>query len=239
MGNPYFMFKQFTVWQQHCAMKVTTDGAVFGAVLAAQPVVQAARALLDVGTGTGLLALMVAQQNPNGTIDAVEIEAAAAQQAADNFTASPWANRLRVMAGDVMDLPLEKQYDVVISNPPFFEDSLRGPQAARNAALHNSRFSLGWFSGILERTLLPEGHFYVLLPAATESAFVAAMQAAGWHACFGLRLCQTERHPPFRSILGFAQGPQAPLVMQEVPIKRLDEYDAALLPLLAPYYLHL
>ncbi|HEX6333160.1 MAG TPA: methyltransferase, partial [Flavisolibacter sp.] len=120
MANPYFQFKQFTIYHDRTAMKVTTDACLFGA-WAAQEISQMPNiaTMLDVGTGTGLLSMMVAQQKALET-DAIEIDPDAAAQASENIKASPWATRIHVIQQDVNDLQPGRAYDVVISNPPFY-----------------------------------------------------------------------------------------------------------------------
>src|SRR5690606_2219536 len=98
MSNSYFRFKQFTVHQEHCAMKVSTDACIQGAWT---PIGAQVKNILDIGAGTGLLSLMLAQRQPQAKIDAIELDAAAAQQAAQNIAASPWADWVAVITGDI------------------------------------------------------------------------------------------------------------------------------------------
>ena len=118
MSNPYFRFKQFTVWHDRCAMKVGTDGVLIGAWCD----VDACRRILDVGCGTGLISLMIAQRTPDRTmIEGVEIDAVAAEQAAENTDRSPWKNRLRIHTSDFLDFATSAivRYDHIVSNPPY------------------------------------------------------------------------------------------------------------------------
>ena len=134
MSNPYFQFKQFTVWHDKCAMKVGTDGVLLGAWAS----VQNAHKILDVGTGTGLVALMLAQRSlPDADIIALEIDEAAAGQARENVTRSPWKERVEVVQTDFRDYQSSDKFDVIVSNPPYFVDSLECPDQQRNAARHN------------------------------------------------------------------------------------------------------
>jgi tRNA1Val (adenine37-N6)-methyltransferase len=121
VANNYFQFKQFTIHQDRCAMKVTTDGCLFGAWIAKQVDGNklAVDNILDIGTGTGLLSLMIAQQSP-AKIDAIEIDKETYEQAKENVAASPWAERINIIHGDAKQLPASQQYDVIVSNPPFY-----------------------------------------------------------------------------------------------------------------------
>jgi tRNA1Val (adenine37-N6)-methyltransferase len=140
--NDYFQFQQFRIEQAPCAMKVSTDACLLGAAAD----LSGATRLLDVGTGTGLLALMVAQRHPTVEIEAVEIDAAAARQAAANVAASPWAGRIRVQALSLADYAATRPapFSHLICNPPFFRLSLRSPDAARSTARHADEASLSF-----------------------------------------------------------------------------------------------
>src|SRR5882724_8546870 len=123
MANTYFQFKQFTIHQDRCAMKVTTDACLFGAwaTVGIRKLAPEAKTILDIGSGTGLLSLMIAQQC-DVLIDAVEIDKAAAAQAKENSTASPWKEKIMVIEGDIRYMaryPINR-YDIVICNPPFY-----------------------------------------------------------------------------------------------------------------------
>jgi tRNA1Val (adenine37-N6)-methyltransferase len=167
MPNDYFQFKQFLVRQGHAAMKVTTDACLFGAWVAENFRHLTAHSkpidALDIGTGTGLLSLMVAQK-VNATIDAIEIDPAAAGQAAENFAVSNWKERLQVITADASTYLFQQQYDLIFSNPPFYENDLRSPDAAVNHARHDTGLTLADLAALVNRLLKQEGHFAVLLP---------------------------------------------------------------------------
>nr|WP_321450579.1 methyltransferase [uncultured Carboxylicivirga sp.] len=138
MANSYFRFKQFTVNQEKAAMKVGTDGVLLGAWACCDK----ARKILDVGTGSGLIALMMAQRNPNAEIVAIEIDEVACEQAEQNFKNSPWSDRLSVVHTSIQDYSYTtNKFDLIISNPPFFNNSLKSSDQARNLARHTDSLS--------------------------------------------------------------------------------------------------
>ena len=120
MSNPYFQFKQFTVRHDKCAMKVGTDGVLLGAWAP----VQNAKYILDVGAGSGLISLQLAQRNPWASITSIEIDPAAAAQAKENIQSSPWSDRMEVICSDFRDYHAENKFDLIVSNPPYFVDAL-------------------------------------------------------------------------------------------------------------------
>src|SRR5690606_27217594 len=127
-----FRFKQFEIDQGNCAMKINTDGVLLGS----STNFPEARRILDVGTGTGVIALMLAQSHPHALIDAVEIEEDACQQANINFQKSDFAERLQVFPGSFADLQPELAYDLIVSNPPFYTNSLHNPDTRKRLAKH-------------------------------------------------------------------------------------------------------
>lgn len=162
MPNDWFKFKQFTIWQDQCAMKVGTDGVLLGAWVNTG----SCQRILDVGTGTGLIALMLAQRS-NAIIDAVEIDAKASMQASDNFNASKWSNRLKVY-----NLPFQKysgsddnKYDLIVSNPPYFSNSLKAPDQKRSIARHDDTLTLADLLTYSCPLLGDSGRLGVIVPA--------------------------------------------------------------------------
>ena len=130
MRNPFFRFKQFTVWHDRCAMKVGTDGVLLGAWVS----LDQARNVLDIGTGSGLIALMIAQRCL-AQITGIDIDADAIGQASENASASPWGNRIRFYQADANSFQ-NGVYDTIVSNPPYFRERVHCPDGQRNAARH-------------------------------------------------------------------------------------------------------
>lgn len=157
-----FRFKQFAVAQDRCTMKVGTDGVLLGA-WAGSP---GAQNILDIGTGTGLIALMLAQRCPLAQVDAVEIDPAAAAQAAENAAQSPWADRLRIVSAAIQDFAANTspRYDLIVSNPPFFSGGTLSDKDNRSNVRHTIKLSHKDLLSVARNMLVPDGHFCVVLP---------------------------------------------------------------------------
>ena len=161
--TPMFQFKQFNVDQAGCAMKINTDGVLLGAMADADNPAN----ILDIGTGTGVIALMLGQRFTNAKIDAVEIDESAAQTSYKNFRASSFADRLSVYTASFKDYFFqypERKYDLIISNPPFFIDSLKSPGAKKALAKHTDVI---FFERLVEELafhLSPKGCCWLILP---------------------------------------------------------------------------
>lgn len=161
-----FRFKQFNVDQSGCAMKINTDGVLLGAMAQANN----AQLVLDIGTGTGVIALMLAQRLASAQIDAVEVDETAAQTAMLNFKNSPFANRLNAYAlgfFDFFDKYPKKKYDLIISNPPFYINSLESPGLGKNLAKHAD---VNFFEGLISTIaaqLTKNGSGWLILPLQT------------------------------------------------------------------------
>ncbi|HVG15487.1 MAG TPA: methyltransferase [Chitinophagaceae bacterium] len=162
MGKAHFAFKQFTVHQDKCAMKVTTDACLFGAWCANDLQNKKVSTGLDVGSGTGLLSLMVVQKN-DVNVHAIEIDKDAAEQAEENVAASPFSSKINVFHTDAAEFRYHLQYDFIISNPPFYENELQSSSATRNLAHHNG-LRLQSLLEIIKINLSATGAFYLLLP---------------------------------------------------------------------------
>lgn len=219
-------------------MKVCTDACLFGAWVAnkVQENKFQGKSALDIGTGTGLLALMLAQQFP-GLIDAVEIDVHAVQQATENVQASPWHKRIFVHHSPVSDWE-KTGYDLIISNPPFYEQNLRSPQQQRNLALHDTGLTLESLWSSVSKSIHPDGLFAVLLP---YHRLDDCLQYATGNVFFlheKVLVQQTEKHGPFRVMLLFGRQ-EAQLVTSSIIIKKEGSYSAELVDLLKDYYLYL
>ena len=222
-------------------MKVSTDACLLGVVAD----LTGATRLLDIGTGTGLLALMAAQRHATVEIAAVEIDAAAAAQAAGNAAASPWAGRVRIhglsLAGYAATQP--DQFSHIICNPPFFRHSLRSPDAARSTARHEAEDTLSFdaLAAFAAEFLLPTGLLTVLLPPPEMRAFEQVLGAFGLHSATRLVVRHRPGSQPLRHIVGFRRGA---VVSQETELtiraaENDEEYSAEFRALLAGFYLAL
>jgi tRNA1Val (adenine37-N6)-methyltransferase len=173
MSNSHFTFKQFRIDQDACAMKVSTDACIQGAWTLVD---NSAANVLDIGTGTGLLSLMLAQRNECIHIDAIEIDVLAAEQATSNIAESKFAARIDIGQGDVMDYSFSKQYDLIICNPPFFQNSLLGDNPSRNIARHTLTLRYADVISTMKNVLKKDGYLSILLPNSELSNWELLMQ---------------------------------------------------------------
>jgi tRNA1Val (adenine37-N6)-methyltransferase len=169
LANNYFNFKQFTIGQENCAMKVGTDGVLLGAWT--DPGV--ANNILDVGTGSGLIAIMLAQRS-NAQIDAIEIDKKAYNQALENAKQSPWQVRLNIIHSSFRDYCAGKKhkYDLIVTNPPFFGNSLKAANQRRTLARHNDELPPDELLKGVDQLLAPSGRFCLILPQTNAQSFI-------------------------------------------------------------------
>ena len=169
--NPIFRFKEFEVAQDRCAMKIGTDAVLLGAWASIdhQP-----SSILDVGTGTGVIALQLAQRSDAELIDAVEIEANAHHQAVENFENSIWADRLFCYHASLNDFAdqMDEKYDLIISNPPFFSNAYASENPQRNTARLTTALSFEELLGAVGKLLSEDGQFAVIIPFDQEEDFI-------------------------------------------------------------------
>ncbi|MBT8185714.1 MAG: methyltransferase [Eudoraea sp.] len=177
MSKP-FQFKQFTIHQDRCAMKVGTDGVLLGAwtTLSTNP-----DAILDIGAGTGLIALMMGQRSGAPTIDALEIDEAAYVQCVENFEASPWGDRLFCYhAGlDEFTADTEDQYSLIISNPPFYSENVTSRNSPRDMARQSRSLPFEELIGSVSTLLTAKGIFSTIIPIKEEERFIALAEDVG------------------------------------------------------------
>jgi tRNA1Val (adenine37-N6)-methyltransferase len=240
MPNDYFQFQQFRIDQSSCAQKVSTDACLLGAAAD----LTGASHILDLGTGTGLLALMAAQRAPAATVEAIEIDPAAAAQAAANVAASPWAARIWVRALSLAAYEASQPglFSHIICNPPFFRRSLAPPDAARATARHAGETSLTFeeISAFAATHLLPGGTLTVLLPPPEMQAFEREARTYGLATQAKLAV----RHRPggriTRCISQFGRSDGAAAPETSLTIQQADGgYSAEFRALLSGFYLAL
>ena len=170
MRSKGFSFKQFHINHDRCAMKVGTDGTLLGA-WAALPA-SCAR-ILDIGTGSGLIAIMAAQRHLTAHITAIDVDADCIAQARENIEACPWSHRIELHHTPLQEFKAEHRFDVIISNPPYFVDSLLSPDGKRSMARHTSSLPFEELVEGVLRLLSPEGHFSLILPPAECKRFLS------------------------------------------------------------------
>jgi tRNA1Val (adenine37-N6)-methyltransferase len=195
MANDYFSFKQFTIWQDRCAMKVGTDGTLLGAWA------QGGKRILDIGTGTGLIALMMAQRFPDAYVTGIEIDAHAADQARDNVAASPFAERVTILTADVCQF--EGEFDCIVSNPPFFEQALVCPDARRTTARHTTQLTFANLFKAVRRLLVSDGVFSLIVPFDERNRIYEEAALAGFFLSREWSVQTTPRKSPRRLLLSF------------------------------------
>jgi len=178
-------------------MKVCTDSCILGAWTALR--LKNAKNILDIGTGTGLLPLMLAQKN-EARIDAIESDSESAGQAIENIRQTNWNNRIRVLHADVLHHVFESGYDFIITNPPFFESDLHSPEESKNRAKHDESLTLTQVVKLVGCHLRPEGFFSILLPFHRSGYFENLAAENGFFPSEKLTMRQTPAHIPFRSI---------------------------------------
>ncbi len=243
--NAYFRFKRFTVWQDQCGMKVTTDACLFGAVVAEKTKGQSTRRVLDIGTGTGVLSMMLAQ-SIEGPIDAVEIDRAAWMQASANFSQSAWGHRMTAHFGSIQSYESDNfedmgnRYDLIICNPPFFKNHMRGHEDSRNRAIHNTELPLEDLVASLQKLITPTGQAFVLLPYHEMGKFSQMMAQGGFHEHLEIPLFTQPGRPVFRTIKAFSPAPATLRYKENIVIKDQDQnYTWRFTGLMKDYYLNL
>ncbi len=235
MSNAYFAFRQFGIRQDRCAMKVSTDACIFGAWIPVPP--GAGSRILDIGAGTGLLSLMLAQRQDTVLIDAVELEPAAAMQAAENCADSIFAGRIRIVNADARSFRSQEPYDLIVSNPPFFINSLKGPDAARNAARHAGSLDLRSLFGIAARLLGENGAFALLMPLDLERSILDTASGQEFHCVRRLIIRDNPAASPKRGCWLFRRHVSSPVAEDSITIRAEGSYTEEFRDLLCSYYL--
>lgn len=227
-------FKQFSVHHDRVAMKVGMDGVLLGAWTSVENV----RTILDIGTGSGVIALMLAQRTTDSVrVDAVEISDDA-HQAAENFGASPWKDRLHIFHIAVQELEVQEPYDLIVTNPPYYVNALKPPDPRRERARHGQSLRHDEIVATADRLLSASGRLSLILPVAESKPFETL---AARHGFYCSRVCEVQSRPgkaPIRRLMEFERTPyptrRASLCLLDTEGQPSAEYRS----LLADFYLN-
>lgn len=235
MGQHCFNFKQFVIHQDKCAMKVGTDGVLLGAWVDLPKTGN----FLDIGTGTGLLSLMMAQRS-QAKITAIECVEQASIQAKENIEISPWASQIQVVHGNIDNFNSDIKFDFIISNPPFFNNSQLTPNIERNTARHTLHLSPETLIKQVNRLLSKEGTFACIYPPAEAESIEKTANKLNLFCHKKAFVYPTQEKKPHRVMLTFRYGPQNStnedlIIETEVRHKYTERY----IELTKDYYLHM
>ncbi len=228
-----FRFKQFSVVNDKTAMKVGTDGVLLGAWCD----VEGAKRVLDVGTGCGLIALMVAQRNRDAHIEAIDIDPNAITEAMTNITTSPWSDRVKAKCVDFNDFAAQEPYDLIVSNPPFFTENVMAPERCRNMARHSVTLTLDQLISHSKHLLAHNGRLAFIYPAEQD---LSVRRCAVKHAMSIKRFTSVvpvEGSAAKRTLWELSKGPTN-TVVEEIIIKvSTSSYSQQYIDLTRDFYL--
>ena len=236
--------------QQHTSMKVCTDACLFGAWVSQKQVVQNATKILDIGAGTGLLSLMMGQvtETSKASITAIEIEAHAAAEANSNFELSNWKDRMELLTDSIQNFTkvirhsneqVDKTFDLIITNPPFFEGDLKSPDVNKNKAAHSTELPWSVLIENIAQLLSPTGSFFVLVPTLRAYTMQKLADAQQLHLVEEVLVYNDAKHLPFRAMLHFQRN-KTEVLRNKLIIKDAENnYTPEFTNLLKDYYLHL
>jgi tRNA1Val (adenine37-N6)-methyltransferase len=219
MGNSWFQFQQFRVAQDRCAMKISTDAVLLGSLVQSK----APKQILDIGTGTGVIALMLAQRFPEAQLTALELDPEAASQAKENCEQSPFSERLTVLQGRFQDFSVEQRFDLLVSNPPFFPDHLPTSDPKRQQALHTDSLSFAELLHKASQLLAPSGSFWVILPPRQMQDFIQYATGHGLFPNTRMGIRDNAAKPIHREVVSFTfSEPLARVLPEELLLKNGD-----------------
>ncbi len=203
MANDYFKFKHFTINQDRCAMKVGTDGVLLGVLAPILNTSKNTKNILDIGTGTGLVAIMLAQRNPTAKVTGVELDTEAAKQAQENAASTNWD--IEIINNRIQDYSKNctKKFNLIVSNPPFFINSLKAPDKNRNTARHTDELSFEDLAECVKELLAENGRFTVIIPYSSEKDFIGIANEKNMIAENCVRVIPKIGKEPKRSVITF------------------------------------
>ena len=234
--EPVFSFKQFDVAHDRCAMKIGTDGVLLGAWTSIDP---NANSILDIGSGSGIIALQLAQRSPTTVIDALEIDVEAYEQCVDNFENSPWGDRLFCYHASAQEfaVEIEESYDLIVSNPPFYSEDYKTKDETRDMARFSDALPFEHLIAVVVKLLSENGVFALILPKKEEASFIEMASQAG---LFPKRICRvrgTASSKEKRSLLEFTKN-QENLIIESLVLEiERHHYTQAYKNLVSDFYL--
>lgn len=241
MSNTYFQFKQFIVHQEKTSMKVCTDSCLFGAWVAdcVSKESNTIDRVLDIGCGTGLLSLMFAQKN-NSKIDAIEIDQDAAEQAQQNISLSPWKEGIRVSTIALQKYSPSEPFDLIISNPPFYENDLKSVNTLKNAAKHDTTLTLELLIHFITKHLSAQGKAAILLPFHRTQDLERLIITNDLFVSRKVLVRQTKKHDYFRTMFILSKIEQGECLENSISVRdESGNYSSDFIELLQDYYLAL
>lgn len=231
-----FTFKQFSIKQSLCSQKVSTDACLFGAWVTER--LGTPKNILDIGAGTGLLMLMIAQRS-NALIDGIEIEENCFKQLTENLTNAPFSSRVQALKGDVREHNFLHQYDFIVSNPPFYENQLITEKEEKKLAWHSSMLRLDELFDAVKNTLSSTGKFAMILPFSRTEEAKRIASRLGLFMNQKALVCHSCNHPFTRSLMLFSFSEE--MIHEEIiDIKNeAGQYSDRMIELLDDYYLNI
>ena len=230
-----FRFKQFSLLNDRTAMKVGTDGVLLGAWCD----VAGAKRVLDVGTGCGLIALMVAQRNADAAIMAIDIDPDAVEEAKVNIANSPWSDRVEALVADLNDYAAQEPFDLIVSNPPFFTESVMAPSRTRNIARHSVTLTMEQLIGKSKSMLADDGTLAIISPVEQELYIRTCVVKTAMSIKRLSSVLPVEGASPKRLMWELAKHPAA-TVEEQITIKLADSsYSEQYINLTRDFYLRM
>ena len=234
MSNSYFKFKQFTIEQDGCAMKVGTDGCLLGAWFDTTN----SKRILDIGAGTGLISIMAAQRS-NAQITGIEIDSTAAGKAIENVNNSPWSNRVTIVNADLNIYTPSEPFDTIVSNPPFFENSLKCDDKQRSLARHSDTLSPEQFFAKANELLTSDGKISIIIPSDNATRWEAEAIIKGFSLQRATAVRTTPKKAAKRTLIEFGRTTCTPIKSELILEDQPGIYSKEATGLLKDFYLKL
>ena len=241
MPNDYFQFKQFLINQGNCGMKVTTESCVFGALINPDVNIDSLK-ILDIGSGSGLLSIMMAQRFSDSTVLGVELDRDAFKESSYNVHSSPWSDRIQLVNTSIQEYSKTNtdKFNLIISNPPFFKNHLQPTDSKKAQAIHTETLSFDELINAVTCLLTENGEFHVLLPEYEAGILQQLLEKQDIHINQSIKVYNTTRSKSvFRIINAYSSTKKSYSETNFYIRNDQNEYTDKFIKLLSPFYLHL